>query len=295
MEEETPASSQIEIVRYRRGDATDVTDQVAREEPLEVRLNGQTLVFLMRLPGDDVLLAAGFCLSEGLIRERGQIELIRHCSEGAGESPGPRTPSGESSYSRSGEGAGDGAGEGAGNLVEVRARLAGGTDRFAEARIVRTGCGGADLDSELDLESIAVTGEARFSPAVISRMPDLLVERQSLFRSTGGTHGAGIFDTRGEMLVVKEDVGRHNAVDKALGFLLLSGETASDKGMILSGRLSYEMVLKAARAGIPLVCSVSAPTALGVEIGRKTGVTLVGFLRGESFNVYSHPERIGGD
>ena len=123
--------------------------------------------------------------------------------------------------------------------------------------------------------------------------PAALLEGQEIFKLSGGTHGAGIFDASGRMLVVMEDVGRHNAVDKVLGYLLMSGESRGDKGMILSGRLSYEMVLKAARAGIPLVCSVSAPTARGVEVGEKTGVTLVGFLRGAGFNVYTHAGRIG--
>jgi FdhD protein len=274
-EEENPGLAGTQIVRYHGGEKYPADDFVAREEPLEVRLNGQPLVYLMRLPGDDAMLAAGFCFSEGLISSREDIDLLHHCLEG--------------------ESAGEAAPGAPGNLVEIRAKLASGAERFDVARVVRTGCGGADLEREIDLAGIKVDSEVRFSPGVVSKVPELLLEGQEVFRTTGGTHGAGVFDTDGRVLVVKEDVGRHNAVDKVLGHLLLSGESTANKGLILSGRLSYEMVLKGARAGIPLLCSVSAPTALGVEVGRKTGVTLVGFLRGGSFNVYSHPERVGGD
>jgi FdhD protein len=267
----------LKIVRFHQAEAVPVEDVVAREEPLEVRLNGIPLVYLMRLPGDDVLLAAGFCLSEGLIEDRDQIELIRHCTDGEGPAePGEVAPTPP------------------GNLVEITAGVSAGAERLGPARVVRTGCGGADLEKEVDLEGMNIETDARFHPDTLAKLPDLLLEGQEVFRASGGTHGAGLFDTSGRMLAVKEDVGRHNAVDKVLGHMLMSGENPGDKGLMLSGRLSYEMVLKAARARVPLICSVSAPTALGVEVGQKTGVTLVGFLRGSSFNIYSHPGRIGG-
>ena len=272
--------SHMRIVRHHDGDSFPADDVAAREEPLEIRLNGVTLVYLMRLPGDDKLLAAGFCFSEGLIQDRKQIELMQHCLDGDFAGMG------------SGAGGDSDAPAGPGNLVEIQAKLAEGMDRFREARIVRTGCGGADLEREVDLDGIDVEADTAFSSQVILAAPAALLAGQEIFRLSGGTHGAGIFDASGNMLVVMEDVGRHNAVDKVLGYLLMSGESRSDKGMILSGRLSYEMVLKAARAGIPLVCSVSAPTALWVQVGEKTGVTLVGFLRGTGFNVYTHPGRI---
>lgn len=267
------STRKIRISRYQAGYGHPADDVAAREDPLEVRLNGGTLVYLMRLPGDDVALAVGFCLSEGIVSDRGQIKLLSHCTEGDGPgAPGPAGP---------------------GNLVEITADLPADVERFQAGRVVRTGCGGADLEREVDLARVRVESGARFSPDVITSVPDLLLAGQHVFKLTGGTHGAGLFDEGGRMLVVKEDVGRHNAVDKVLGQMLLSGENPSDKGLALSGRLSYEMVLKAARAGIPLVCSVSAPTALGIEVGERTGVTLVGFLRGESFNVYTHPDRVG--
>jgi len=261
--ENTPETAETAIVRYSRGSATPTGDIVAREEPLEVRLNGRTLVYLMRLPGDEVSLAVGFLVSEGLLEDRGQLELVSHCREGDG------------------------------NLVDIRARVGTGASRFGDARVVRTGCGGADIGREVDLDAIRVESSTVFTPDVITSVPVLLLERQAVFTSTGGTHGAAIFDAGGGLVVAREDVGRHNAVDKVVGHALLSGIPTADKGLILSGRLSYEMVLKAARAGVPLICSVSAPTSLGVEVGIATGVTMVGFLRGEGFNVYSHPARIG--
>ena len=268
---------ELQITRFSKGVPASVTDEVAREEPLKIKLNGITLVHLMRLPGDEVELAAGFCLSEGLISTRSQVDMMRHCTDGEG--PGDDAEEGP---------------RGPGNLVELTAHDVRDPERF-EGRIVRTGCGGADLARDVDLEGLTVESSSVFDPDAVLPSPGLLLERQPVFKRTGGTHGAGIFDRKGEMLVVREDVGRHNAVDKVLGHLLLAGIPFDDKGMVLSGRLSYEMVLKAARAGIPLICSVSAPTSLGVEIGRQTGITLVGFLRGESFNVYSGPERLGAD
>jgi len=274
------ALTEFKIERFRDGQAFPVDDVVAREEPLEIRLNGRTLVYLMRLPGDDVLLAVGFCNSEGLISERREIDLIQHCVDGDFDSQAP-------------DGAGDG-GAGPGNLVEIKAQIKDESERFATARVIRTGCGGADLEHEIDLDKVRVTSEKVFDPQVILKAPDQLLAAQEVFKVSGGTHGAGLFDAEGNMLVVKEDVGRHNAVDKVLGHLLMYGIDPAETGLVLSGRLSYEMVLKAARAGVPLLCSVSAPTALGVEVGRITGVTLVGFLRGAGFNIYSHPRRIGG-
>lgn len=277
-EQDSPFLKRFEIVRYHNSDAYPADDVVAREEPLEIRLNDQTLVYLMRLPGDDVILALGFCLSEGLMTDRAQIELVHHCTD----RDGPREAVDDDSTAP-------------GNLVEIKANLPAGVERFDTARVVRTGCGGADLDREIDLEGLGVEGDTRFGPGAVAAVPDQMLDAQEVFRVSGGTHAACLFDASGSVIVVKEDVGRHNAVDKVLGHMLMSGESPSDKGLMLSGRLSYEMVLKAARAGISLVCSISAPTALGVEVGRKTGVTLVGFLRGGSFNVYSHPARIGGE
>lgn len=283
--EESKGLQDVRITRFQQGDWSRVDDVVAREVPLEVRLNGRTLVHLMRLPGDEVLLAVGFCFSEGLISSREQVECIRYCGDAY-------SGSFETLFSQADRrpGLGD---RGSSNLVDIKASIDIGTERY-DARLVSTGCGTADLGREIDLSDINVESDTRFPPGIIKNAPGLLLEGQEVFQATGGTHGAGLFGPGGQSLVIREDVGRHNAVDKVLGHLLLSGERVDDKGLMLSGRLSYEMVLKGARAGIPLICSISAPTALGVEVGEKTGVTLVGFLRGLSFNVYTNPERIGG-
>lgn len=283
--EERKGLQGVSITRYQQGKRNRVDDIVAREVPLEVRLNGRTLVHLMRLPGDEVLLAVGFCFSEGLINSREQVECIHYRGEAY---PGSLETLFPQADGRPGSGDRDSS-----NLVDIKASTDTGIERY-DARLVRTGCGAADLSREIDLSDIHVESNTRFPPGVIENAPGLLLEGQEVFQATGGTHGAGLFGPGGQSLITREDVGRHNAVDKVLGYLLLSGERVDDKGLMLSGRLSYEMVLKGARAGIPLICSISAPTALGVDVGVKTGVTLVGFLRGSSFNVYTHSERIGG-
>ena len=284
-QQDAPFLREFKILRFHGEDSYPADDVAAREEPLEIRINERTLVYLMRMPGDDRLLAAGFCLSEGLIEKREQIELIRHCADEAGADE-------NGALSSNAQPERDGSAF-TGNLVEIKARLSSDTGRF-NARVVRTGCGGADLSQDVDLAGLRVEAGPRFPEEAVKKIPDLLLDGQRIFQISGGTHGAGLFNTSGAMLAVKEDVGRHNAVDKVLGFMLMTGESPDDKGLMLSGRLSYEMVLKAARARIPIVCSVSAPTALGIEVALQTGVTLVGFLRGGSFNVYSHPERIVG-
>lgn len=268
-------TAQTPVLRYRGSNACQTTDTVAREEPLEIRVNGFTSAYLMRLPGDDGALAAGYCLSEGLLSHRDELGVIELHHEEQAQLPG-------------------GSDRDVPDRVEV---VIPGLKRAGDSRsprLVRTGAGGLRPEQELAACGVTVDSETCFSPEVILASPGLLESGQAVFRKTGGTHGAGLFDVTGRMLAVREDVGRHNALDKVLGHLLLSGGTGVDKALILSGRLSYEMVLKAARAGIPLVCSVSAPTLLGVQIGVRTGVTVVGFLRGGSFNVYSHHWRAGG-
>lgn len=285
----------LDIIRAHDGDKFPAEDVVAREEPLEVRLNGQTLVYLMRLPGDEELLAAGYCFSEGLVRDKEQIQFIYYSgvsdgdsSEDSARSGGPRA----TSIRLFDEGAAEDF-QIHPEVVEIRAELSREPQDGELGRLVMTGPGRGGQSAGVDVSDIKVVDEARFPVELLSGVPHLLLDGQDVFSYSGGTHGACIFDSRGNVLVVKEDVGRHNAVDKALGHLLLEGEPVAGKGMILSGRLSYEMVLKGARAGIPLLCSVSAPTSRGVEIARRTGVTIVGFLRGKGFNIYSHPDRIG--
>jgi len=259
-----------------------VIDRVAVESPLEVSLNGAPVARLMRLPGDDAVLAAGFLFSEGYVKA-GSLLAIR-LDDGT-DARGP-----EELAALAGEGAVCTA---AG--VDVSADV-GGNDRSTVDRgLIRTGSGGMGLTSDLEFSGAAVGSPAVFGAAALEGVPDRMLAMQPVFEGTGAAHAAGAFDTSGNILVVREDVGRHNALDKVLGCLLLAGEPPAERGMMLSGRLSFEMTMKVARAGIPLVCSVSAPTALGIDLGRKAGMTLVGFLRGDSFNIYSHPERIAGE
>ncbi|MBN1288363.1 MAG: formate dehydrogenase accessory sulfurtransferase FdhD [Actinobacteria bacterium] len=265
------------IIRYHNGESCSSRDLVALEEPLEIRVNGKPLVRLMRLPGDDIVLAAGFLLSEGLISSAEGVDFKPVTVSGKN---GNKGNAGEASLRI--------------DAIDVTGEIDPDTGRFDGAKLVKTGSGGSEFDLRVDLGEIKVDSDARFSPELIAKAPDLLLDGQDVFRTTGATHAACIFDSSGTLLAVKEDVGRHNAVDKALGRMVLLGAESEDKGMVLSGRLSFEMVLKVARAGIPLICSVSAPTSLGIRVGEETGVTMVGFLRGGNFNVYSHPFRIGG-
>ncbi len=245
-------------------------DTLVGEEPLEIRLCGTPLAVTMRTPGHDIELAHGFLLSEGVIGHREDVALARYCDSVDG--------SGRNTY----------------NVLDLR--LAEGVpmpDVGVQRNFYTTSscgvCGKAALD--------AVRLKSRFPPTdtpftisaeVLATLPDALRERQRVFAATGGLHGAALFTADGALLVVREDVGRHNAVDKVLGWALQQDRVpAHDLGLLLSGRASFELVQKAAMAGISLVAAVSAPSSLAVELAEECGMTLVGFLRGESMNLYT--------
>jgi FdhD protein len=250
-------------------------DALAAEEPLELRIDGRPLAVTMRTPGHDVELAHGFLLTEGVIGDREDISVARYC-EGTG-------PDGRNTY----------------NVLDVA--LAAGVappDASLERNFYTTSscgvCGKAALD--------AVKLRTRYSPEddpcrvrvqTLTGLPDALRAAQKVFDSTGGLHGAGLFTADGELLVVREDVGRHNAVDKVVGWAV-QNERVPLRGCVLmvSGRASFELVQKAAMAGIPVLAAVSAPSSLAAELAREQGMTLVGFLRGTSMNVYTSDERI---
>jgi len=249
-------------------------DALAAEEPLELRVNGKALAVTMRTPGQDVELAHGFLLSEGVIGSAEDVSIARFC-EGTG-------PDGMNTY----------------NVLDVA--LAEGVpppDTGVERNFYTTSscgvCGKAALD--------AVKLKTRFSPALdpvqvtpeaLTGFPDALRERQKVFESTGGLHAAGLF-VNGELLVVREDVGRHNAVDKVLGWAVLQNLVPlAGAVLMVSGRASFELVQKAAMAGIPVLAAVSAPSSLAVELAEEQGMTLIGFLRGDSMNVYTGGERV---
>ncbi|MFD4675189.1 formate dehydrogenase accessory sulfurtransferase FdhD [Lentzea sp. NPDC058450] len=249
-------------------------DALAAEEPLELRVNGKALAVTMRTPGQDVELAHGFLLSEGVIGSSADISIARFC-EGTG-------PDGLNTY----------------NVLDIA--LAEGVpppDTGVERNFYTTSscgvCGKGALDAvKLKTRYSPAFDEVRVTPELLTTFPDALRERQKVFESTGGLHAAGLF-VDGELLVVREDVGRHNAVDKVLGWAVLQNLVPLRGAVLMvSGRASFELVQKAAMSGIPVLAAVSAPSSLAVELAEEQGMTLVGFLRGDSMNVYTGGERV---
>ncbi|GAB1513737.1 formate dehydrogenase accessory sulfurtransferase FdhD [Actinophytocola sp. KF-1] len=252
-------------------------DALAAEEPLELRVGGKALAVTMRTPGHDVELAHGFLLTEGVIGAAADVSTARYC-DGVDDS-------GRNTY----------------NVLDLA--LAQGVeppDTGVERNFYTTSscgvCGKAALDAvKLKTRFSPAADECRVSPETLTTFPDKLREQQRVFESTGGLHAAGLFTTDGDLLVVREDVGRHNAVDKVTGWALLNGHVpVGGSVLMVSGRASFELVQKAAMAGIPILAAVSAPSSLAVELADEQGITLIGFLRGTSMNVYTHTERITG-
>ena len=265
----------IRLTAVELGDGRKRTaDSLATEEPMEIRLDApgmeqRQVAVTMRTPGNDFELAAGFLHTEGLVAATGDVRSVRYCS----------VPREEQQY----------------NVVTVD--LARPYDAELLQRNFYTTsscgiCGKASLDS-ISVRCAPVAEGPSVSEAVVVELPGRLREAQRLFDRTGGLHAAGLFDAEGRLLELREDVGRHNAVDKLVGHALLAGTLPlSERVLMVSGRLSFEIVQKAAVAGIPVVCAVSAPSSLAVDAGRRFGMTLVGFLRGSRFNIYTGPERI---
>ncbi len=259
----------FEVLQVNGATRTPASDRVAAEVALEVRLNGEPFAVVMRTPGDDEALAAGFLFSEGVVTRREDVVSI--------------------------------AVDAAANIADVALSPSRATDLpqlLAERRQVATSsscgmCGRRSLDLlRVDVQPLAATWCVE--PTVISSLPDTLRGAQRAFDETGGLHAAGVFTPAGELAAVAEDVGRHNAVDKLVGRALLDGRLPlSDVLLCVSGRTSFEIVQKALMAGIGLVAAVSAPSSLAIELARDSGLTLLGFVRGERFNVYAHVERIG--
>jgi FdhD protein len=258
------------------GGATVVkTDTLVAEEPLEVRLDGRPLSITMRTPGDDFELAAGFLVGEGVVAQADDVTTIAYCA-GA-------TDDGRNTY----------------NIVDVR--LADGVtvpDLTLERNFYTTSscglCGKASLDAVRMVARWPVRDDPlRLDPAAIALLPERLRAAQRVFHRTGGLHAAGLFDADGDLLCVREDVGRHNAVDKLVGWALQRGLLPlTGTTLLVSGRASFELAQKAVMAGIPAMAAVSAPSSLAVELAAETGLTLIGFLRGASMNVYAGAERL---
>lgn len=265
------------IQRIRENEREQVDDRVVLEEPLEIVVNDQSVAVLMRLPGQEKELAAGFCLSEGYVRATGDILLIHHCGSGY-PAPGDEKV-GDVSGSR--------------NRVELQVKPEGfhPPGKSDVVRLIRSGCGAAEV-SAISETLPSLTNNLRVSSSVLLRLGRAMRDLQTVHPQVGGTHSAALFEAGGQAVTVAEDIGRHNAVDKALGHCLLQGIPLGDKVLITSGRASYEMALKAMRVGVPIVAAVSAPTALAVQLAEDRGLTLIGYLRGGRMNVYTHPWRV---
>ena len=252
-------------------------DHVAVEEPLEIRVGGRPLAVTMRTPGHDFDLAAGFLVSEGVIIQGGQLQSARYCA-GA-------TDGGLNTY----------------NVLDVT--LAPGVappDPSLQRSFYTTSscglCGKASIEAVRTQSAYGISADPiRVDPALLASFPERLRAEQAVFAKTGGLHAAGLFDAaNGQLLVVREDVGRHNAVDKVIGWALREDLLPlRNTVLMVSGRASFELTQKALMAGIPVLSAVSAPSSLAVELATDAGMTLVGFLRGTSMVIYSSAERVG--
>lgn len=258
------------VVRYPGG--TSDTDQLATEEPLEIRVDGDPLAVTMRTPGHDADLAAGFCLTEGVIDDPDELERAEPCTE--------------ADY---------------GNVVNVtlagaaRERWLGQRTKARRDLYLSSSCGlcGVRTIDRIARRVPPVASGFVLSPDVLAVLPTAMAAAQGVFARTGGLHAAGLFHPDGRLRLVREDVGRHNAVDKLIGALLLSGQLPAGAGVLLvSGRASFELIQKAGRAGIGFLAAVGAPSSLAVEAATRFGMTVVGFLREERFNVYAGSERV---
>ena len=270
------STRRVSVIRVRRGPFQTTDDLAAVEEPMEVRLHSRPFAVIMRTPGADRELAAGFLFSEGVISSADDIGAIEHCRH-------PNQPERH-------------------NVVDVYliGRSKGDLDEQLELRrqvLTNSSCG---LCGRLTIDSLRTRAEPlgmslRVEAQLAANLPERLRARQSSFDTTGGLHAAGMFALSGDCEHSAEDVGRHNAVDKVIGRKLLDEELpARQSVLVVSGRTSFEIVQKAWLAGIELVCAVSAPSSLAIDLASAAGITLLGFTRDGGFNIYAHPDRIVG-
>ena len=267
--------SNVHVVAMADGIRSERTDTLAAEEPLEIRVQGpgqeqESVAVTMRTPGGDFELAVGFLFTEGLIAP-GDVSRVAYCDNLPGE---------DQQY----------------NIVSVT------LTRPFDADLVKRNfyatsscgvCGKAALD-DIEVRCAPVAEGPEVPGDLLLSLPEALRRAQKVFERTGGLHAAGLFDRDGQLLHVAEDVGRHNALDKIVGRMLLKDALPLDRTLLqVSGRTSFELVQKALLAGIPLVSAVSAPSSLAIDLAESAGITLCGFARGESFNIYTHPRRVG--
>ncbi len=263
------AATESEVVQWTVGTGSKrVSDRLAVEEPLEIQVDTRPISVTMRTPGHDEELAVGFLFSEGILQKATQVAALQ---------PYPRNA--------------------AGNALNVVLQPEVAVDFARLTRHVFASsscglCGKATIDA-VHQHFPPVSAELSINAELVAALPERLRQSQVTFDATGGLHAAAVFDAQGNLLVAREDVGRHNAVDKVLGYGLLKGLMPFDRQiLVVSGRASFEILQKALAARIPVIAAVSAPSSLAVEFARESGQTLAGFVRGDRLNVYSHPERI---
>ena len=273
-----PEAPPVQIARWRSGDWRDDRDQVAAEEPLQLSLDGAPLSIVMRTPGNDLELALGLLLAERVIRSRDDVARVRMSAEAEEtERNLPLDPDLVES-----------------NQVDVHLRSTAGR-RPERSFLSTSACGvcGATTVESLALDFPPLAPGPVLDAALLPRFAGRLRESQRIFETTGGLHAAGLFDVNGDLELLREDIGRHNAVDKVVGRALLDDRLPL-RGSVLtvSGRAGYEVVQKAVAAGIPILAAVGAPSSLAVATAMRFGQTLIGFLRDDRFNVYTAPERV---
>ena len=260
-----------QVVRIEEGARRTRSDALAGEEPMELRVDGHPVSVTMRTPGHDFELALGFCLTEGFLDADDDVETIAYCA------PGP-TPADF-------------------NVVEVRRRKAAPLDARLRRNVYTTSscgvCGTTSIDLVAKRCPSLAGDDARVPVGTLSALPDRLRSEQRLFDRTGGLHAAAVADANGTVLCLREDVGRHNAVDKVVGWAAMQRRLPlAGHVLVVSGRVAFEIVQKAAMAGVPVLAAVSAPTSLAVDLAESIGITLVGFLRGDTMNVYTGADRV---
>jgi FdhD protein len=265
------AATSTKVVRLKAGERRpDQPDEVAVEEPLEIRVEGQSVAIVMRTPGHDRELAAGFALTEGIVRSAGEIFEITSCL--MTERPSD-------------------------NVVNIALADPGRFDAAKLSRHVFSSsscgiCGKATIEAALQ-QFPPIGAAPKVEARVVVQLSGKLAAAQETFQRTGGLHACALFNANGELLLLREDVGRHNALDKLIGHELLAKRLPlGNRILLLSGRVSFEMTQKALAAGIAIIAAISAPTSLAVECARANNQTLIGFLRGETMNVYAGPERL---
>jgi FdhD protein len=261
-------SKRVSILKIEEHRPERLDDDVVIEEPLEVRVNGESITVTMRTPGDDFDLAVGLLWTESIIRSRDEIGTIAYC-------PDEEQPELKNVVNV--------------GLVDSKRKIESSRRLWSNSSCGL--CGKATLDS-IHQACRPIVSSLQVSSQLLFSLPSRLREAQANFERTGGIHAVALFDSHGSLLVLREDIGRHNAVDKVLGAALVGGLSLQETIMMVSGRLGFEIAQKAVVAGVPIVASISAASSLAIELATEFGMTAIGFLRGQSMNVYSSPERV---